>query len=94
MHVKILGPGCKNCRTLEARTREALRALGVTADIDDVTDFGEIASYGVMKTPGLVIDDQVVVSGRVPTVDELRNLIDPHLRTPPPATSSNASGQR
>lgn len=94
MHVKILGPGCKNCQTLEARTRQALRDLGATADIDDVTDFGEIASYGIMKTPGLVIDDQVVVSGRVPTVDELRNLIDTHLRTPPPATSSNASQPR
>ena len=94
MHAKILGPGCKNCRTLETRTREALHDLGVTADIADVTDFGEIAGYGVMNTPGLVIDDQVVVSGRIPTVDELRSLIDTHLRNPAPATSSNASQQR
>ena len=75
MHVKILGPGCKNCQTLEARTREVLRDLGVTADIDKVTDDGEIAGYGVMKTPGLVIDDQVVVSGRVPSASELGDLI-------------------
>lgn len=75
MHVKILGPGCKNCQALEARTREAVRELGVSADIDDVTDYGEIASYGIMKTPGLVIDDEVVVSGRVPTVSELRDLL-------------------
>lgn len=75
MHVKILGPGCKNCRTLEARTREALRDLGVAADIDEVTDFGEIAGYGVMKTPGLVVDDVVVVSGRVPTVSELHDVL-------------------
>lgn len=75
MHVKILGPGCKNCQTLEARTSEALRELGLDADIDEVTDYGEIAGYGVMKTPGLVIDDDVVVSGRVPTVAELRRLL-------------------
>ncbi|MFP5489208.1 MAG: thioredoxin family protein [Acidimicrobiia bacterium] len=75
MHVKILGPGCKNCQNLEARTREALGDLGVAADIAEVTDYGEIAGYGVMKTPGLVVDDVVVVSGRVPTVSELRDLL-------------------
>lgn len=82
MHVKILGPGCKNCQNLEARTREALRDLGITADIDEVTDYAAIAGYGVMKTPGLVVDDEVVVSGRVPTVNELRNLLDRHPGTP------------
>jgi small redox-active disulfide protein 2 len=81
MHIKILGPGCKNCHTLEARTREALRALGVSADIDEVTDYGEIAGYGVMKTPGLVIDDDVVVSGRVPTVSEIRDILAPRTAT-------------
>jgi small redox-active disulfide protein 2 len=75
MQVKILGPGCKKCETLEARTRDALRELDVTADIDKVTDVGEIAGYGVMKTPGLVVDDVVVVSGRVPTVRALSDLL-------------------
>jgi small redox-active disulfide protein 2 len=75
MQVKILGPGCKNCQTLESRTREALDELGVTADIDKIVDYGEIAGYGVMKTPGLVIDDEVVVSGRVPTAHELHDLL-------------------
>jgi small redox-active disulfide protein 2 len=75
MLVKILGPGCKNCQTLEARTREALRDLGVIAEIEKVTDYGEIAGYGVMRTPGLVVDDEVVASGRVPTVRELHDLL-------------------
>lgn len=81
MQVKILGPGCKNCQTLEARTREALEALGITADIDEVTDYAEIAGHGVMKTPGLVVDDDVVVSGRVPTARELHDLLLAHTGT-------------
>lgn len=75
MHVKILGPGCKNCQNLEARTREALADLGASAQIDKITDYGEIAGYGVMVTPGLLVDDVVVVSGRVPSVSELRQLL-------------------
>lgn len=77
MQVKILGPGCKNCQTLQARTRDALADLGATAEIDEVTDYGEIAGYGVMRTPGLVVDGDVVVSGRVPTGRELRDLLAP-----------------
>ena len=75
MIVKILGPGCRNCHTLEARTREALSDLGLDAEITSVTDYGEIAGYGVMHTPGLVVDEQVVVSGKVPTVRELTKLL-------------------
>lgn len=75
MDIKVLGPGCTNCTTLEKRTREALELSGIEASIEKVTDFGEIASYGIMSTPGLVIDEQVVVSGRVPKVDELRSLL-------------------
>jgi small redox-active disulfide protein 2 len=76
MSVKVLGSGCANCRTLEARTTEALGALGVSASIEKVTDYGEIASYGVMSTPALVVDEQVVVAGRVPSVEELRGMLD------------------
>lgn len=75
MQLKVLGSGCANCRTLESRTVEALHTLGVDAPVDKVTDFGEIASYGVMSTPALAIDDRVVLAGRVPTVDELVDLI-------------------
>ncbi len=75
MQLKVLGSGCANCRTLESRTVDALNTLGVDAPVDKVTDYGQIASYGVMSTPALAIDDQVVLAGRVPTVDELVDLI-------------------
>lgn len=75
MEIKVLGPGCTNCTTLEKRTNDALAATGVAATVEKVTDFAEIASYGVMSTPALVIDDQVVVSGRVPKADEIEALL-------------------
>ena len=66
MQIKILGSGCANCAALERRTREALADLQLTADISKVTDYGEIAGYGVMRTPALVVDEQVLLAGRVP----------------------------
>ena len=77
MHVKILGPGCKNCQNLESRTREALAELGLDASVEKVTDYAAIAGYGVLTTPGLVVDDRLVVSGRVPQVDEIAALLRP-----------------
>ncbi len=77
MIVKVLGPGCSNCERLEARTNEALHTLGLEATVEKVTDYGEIAGYGVMRTPGLVIDEQLVVSGRVPTAAEITELLRP-----------------
>ncbi len=76
MDVKILGSGCRNCQNLEANTAQALHELGIDATIDHVTDEVEIIGYGVMSTPALVVDDDVVVSGRVPGPDQLRALID------------------
>ena len=78
MHIKILGPGCANCTRLEQVTREALDALGLEATVEKVTDYGEIAAYGIMRTPGLVIDEQVVVAGRVPTAAHVRELLASH----------------
>lgn len=75
MDIKVLGPGCNNCVRLEANTREALDALGRAASVEKVTDVGEIVGYGVMSTPGLVVDGTVVVSGRVPSVDDLKRLL-------------------
>jgi small redox-active disulfide protein 2 len=77
MIIKILGSGCANCHRLEANTRDALAALGMDATIEKVTDVGDIASYGVMRTPGLVIDEQVLVSGRVPDAKEITRLLAP-----------------
>jgi small redox-active disulfide protein 2 len=75
MDVKILGSGCRNCLNLEANTAKALDDLGIDATIDHVRDEVDIIGYGVMSTPALVIDDEVVVSGRVPSPDQVRTLI-------------------
>ena len=75
MDIKILGCGCANCNNLEKATREAVDALGLEATFDHVTEPGEIASWGVMKTPALVIDDEVVLSGRVPTAETVKALL-------------------
>ena len=78
MQIKILGPGCANCANLEKNTRAALAGLGLEADLEKVTDYTAIASYGVMRTPGLVVDEQVVSSGRVPRPAEIADLLRPH----------------
>jgi small redox-active disulfide protein 2 len=75
MDVKILGTGCVNCKNLEILTRAALDELGLDVGIDKVTDPGEIVSWGVMSTPALVIDDEVVLSGRIPPPAKLKALL-------------------
>jgi small redox-active disulfide protein 2 len=75
MDIKILGTGCAKCQKLESITRRAVAALELDADIDKVTDPGEIASWGVMATPALVIDGRVVVAGRVPDEHDLTELL-------------------
>jgi small redox-active disulfide protein 2 len=75
MDIKILGTGCVNCQNLETVTRAAIAELGLDATIDKVTDPGEIVGWGVMSTPALVIDDEVVLSGRVPNLAAMRQLI-------------------
>jgi small redox-active disulfide protein 2 len=75
MNIKVLGQGCNNCKTLESRTVEALKELNITATIDKVVEYADIASYGIMRTPGLVIDGKVVVQGHVPTVDSIKEII-------------------
>ena len=75
MIIKVLGPGCSNCKYLERVTREAVAGLGLDATIEKVEDYPTIVGYGVMSTPALVVDEKVVVSGRVPTVAQLRELL-------------------
>lgn len=75
MIIKVLGPGCNNCKNLERVTREAVAELGMTATIEKVEDYAAIAGYGVMSTPALVIDERVVVSGRVPKPSEVREML-------------------
>jgi len=76
MIIKVLGSGCANCVRLEANVKEALAASGfLDATVEKVTDYAEIAAYGIMSTPGLVVDDRVLVSGRVPDASEVAQLI-------------------
>jgi small redox-active disulfide protein 2 len=75
MEVKILGAGCPNCKRLEKVTRQALDELGAEATITKVTDFGDIMSYNIIATPGLVIDEKVVSYGRVPSKTEITSMI-------------------
>lgn len=69
--IEVLGPGCANCRRLEAVAHEAVQLAGIEAEIVKITDYGEIASYGVLRTPGLVIDGKVVSMGRIPSASDI-----------------------
>lgn len=73
--IKVLGSGCAKCNALEQAVREALAELGMEAAIDHVTDFTQIAAYGVMTTPALVVDGKVVSYGKVLKKDEAKALI-------------------
>jgi small redox-active disulfide protein 2 len=74
--IEVLGPGCENCRMLEKNVREAVMMAGVKAEIRHVTDGREIASYGVLHTPGLVIDGKVVSAGRIPSAGNIALWLD------------------
>jgi small redox-active disulfide protein 2 len=73
--IKVLGPGCTNCKNLEKATRQALNDLGLDATVEKVTDYPTIAGYGVMSTPALVIDEHLVLQGRVATARQIRELL-------------------
>ena len=71
LKIKVLGPGCANCKRLEQMARSETEKLGLQAQIEKVTDYGEIMAYGVLSTPGLIINDKVVSYGRVPSNQEV-----------------------
>lgn len=73
--VKVLGSGCQKCNQLEENTKAALLQLGITAEIEHVTDFGQIAAYGVMRTPALVVNEKVILFGRVAKANEIAGLL-------------------
>lgn len=75
MHIKILGPGCAKCSQLEKETREAVKELGIDADIEEVKDIAKILEYPILTTPGLVINEELVCSGRVPNKAEITGFI-------------------
>ncbi|GEQ23412.1 redox-active disulfide protein 2 [Clostridium butyricum] len=75
MIIKILGTGCSNCKRLEENAKKAVEELGLSATIEKVTNIKDIMKYGIMKTPGLVVDEKVKVYGRVPTAEEIKKYL-------------------
>jgi small redox-active disulfide protein 2 len=75
MKIKILGPGCARCQQLGRTTKEVVKELGISAEIEEVKDIQKIMEYPILTTPGLVINEELVCAGRVPTKAELTQLI-------------------
>ena len=75
MKIKVLGPGCARCHQLEQTTREVVKELGIDVEIEDVKDVKKIMEYPILTTPGLVIDEKLVCSGRVPSKSEVTTFI-------------------
>jgi small redox-active disulfide protein 2 len=75
MNIKVLGPGCARCHQLEKTTREVVKELGIDASVEEVKDINKIMEYPILTTPGLVIDEELVCAGRVPTKAEVTQLI-------------------
>ncbi len=73
--IKVLGPGCPKCEELLERTQQAADELGLECTVEKISDIMEITSYGVMMTPALVVDGQVIVAGKVPSLDDLKEML-------------------
>ncbi len=83
MHsIKVLGSGCANCQRLTALTDQVLKDLGREERVEKVTDYAVMAKMGVMATPALAVDDQVVLTGRIPAPGALKELLAEHLNGP------------
>ena len=79
--IKVLGSGCANCKKVEAIARQAVASLGIDADVIKVTDYNDILSYNILSTPGLVINEKVVCSGRIPSPAEVTTWVVNALET-------------
>jgi len=75
MEIKILGTGCAKCKTLEQLTRDVVSNNSIDASITKVEDIMEIMKYNIMTTPALVVDEKVVSKGRIPSADEIKELL-------------------
>ncbi len=75
MKIEIAGPGCPRCRATEKNVNEALRQLEMAAEVIDIVDIKEMARRGVMVTPAVIVDGIIEISGKVPTVDEIKQLL-------------------
>jgi len=75
MKIKVLGPGCARCQQLERTTKEVVEELGIDAEVEEIKDIKKIMEYPILTTPGLVINEKLVCSGRVPTKSEVTTFI-------------------
>jgi len=75
MEIKVLGPGCKNCKTLEKVVLDAVAELNVDANVEKIEDPGKIVEAGVMMTPGLIINGKIKLTGKVPKMDAVKKMI-------------------
>ena len=75
MIIKVLGPGCARCHQLEQVTREVVKELGIDANVEEVKDMNKILDYPILTTPGLVVNEELVCSGRIPTKAEVTQLV-------------------
>ncbi len=73
--IEVLGPGCSNCKVLYERTRQAVQELGLECEVEKISDLNVIMGYRVMSTPALVVDGQVKLAGKVPSVEQLKALL-------------------
>lgn len=76
MEIKVVGPGCKNCKNLLKATEDAVKELGSDAQIIYVTEMADIVATGIMRTPGLLINGKIKVMGRVPSTKEIKQMIE------------------
>lgn len=79
--IKVLGPGCENCKRLAWLTDRAVQQLGIEAQIVKVTDYADIMKYDILSTPGLVINEKLVSSGRIPSEAEITTFLANALET-------------
>lgn len=75
MKIEVVGPGCQRCKITENNVNEAVKQLGIQAEVTHVYDVAEFARKGVMFTPAVIVDGQVKVSGKIPTVDEIKKIL-------------------
>jgi small redox-active disulfide protein 2 len=76
MIIKVLGSGCKNCKKLLENVKESVKEFNIKAEVLYITDMMEIANSGLMRTPGLIFDNKIVSSGKVPSTDEIKQMIE------------------
>jgi len=76
MKIKVLGSGCVNCMRLEENTLAAVKELGLTVELEHIYDMAEIVSYGIMATPALVVDEKVILAGKVADSAEIKDILN------------------